>query len=585
MKKIVLGIVLVIFCHSSLVADEAISYAAHALTCLATGPSANYSVVGGTIGLVGSAEELFVARYTDTGILDTTFAAQGFTGFLPSPATSARGRAIAVQSSDAQIVVAGTAICENCQDFLIARFTTDGALDTTFATPNGYLLDSFDDSCAANSIKIQSDGKLVVAGYSVQSGIPHGVIVRYLSNGTLDTTFNGTGRKRISVGNFSCIEAVLVQSDDKLVTAGWAGINADSEQIVLTRTLSDGSADTTFGTAGVVTTSCNTWSHAMDLVQQDDGKIVIVGTTEHDKNKKMFAARYNTDGSLDTSFGTDGFFMHAVETECHGSALLLHENHIILIGSMVTGTDSLTSAIAMWLTTQGELDTSVNDMGMNIFYFGTRSRGYDVTLQNDNKLLVAGDTNNNILLSRIHATGVQLGLVDRSYGDEGFTSAPGNNHAGSNVVAYLWDEKSQNIAGGTFTAGSWQNRDLNKLFSFGSFVSLTGTDQFILEPGSFFIDASSPAYLVNNHRIGLFNYSNGFFEKLGTSEVANTTQSHSNVRSFVFVDQPKIFGIKHRCQTTRESDGFGSAANFDFTGPLGAAGNEVYTVVKVTKLS
>jgi len=145
----------------------------------------------------------------------------------------------------------------------------------------------------------------------------------------------------------------------------------------------------------------------------------------------------------------------------------------------------------------------------------------------------------------------------------------------------LQDRKTAGTAGGGFTNGAWQTRTLNtELYDDDGFVSLSG-NVFTLQPGTWLIEASAPAYRVAQHQTRLFDVSNTVFveNSEGTSEIANSsdsTQTRSFMRVIQTITQPKDYRLEHRCVTTQATNGLGFA--------LGQI-VEVYAEVLLTKLS
>ena len=201
---------------------------------------------------------------------------------------------VAIQS-DGKIVAAG----DSNFDFAVVRYNTDGSLDTSFGAGGKVttaLGSSFD---YGYSLALQPDGKIVVCG---QIGGDFG-LVRYNTDGSLDTSFDGDGKVITALGPAEDSgQSVAIQPDGKIVAAGRSsnGINFD---FAVVRYNPDGSLDTSFNGDGKVTTAVGpSDDHAWGVALQSDGKIVVCGET-----RGNFAlVRYNADGSLDTSFGEDG---------------------------------------------------------------------------------------------------------------------------------------------------------------------------------------------------------------------------------------------------------------------------------------
>ena len=164
----------------------------------------------------------------------------------------------------------------------MARYNVDGTLDQSFGTgglvSTGFAVDG-DDS--ANAVALQTDGKIIVVGqvgpHFSQAGANDTAfgIVRYNSNGTLDTTFDGDGKVTTDFGTTTDIAlAVAVQSNGKIVVAGTSGGN-----FALARYNTDGSLDGAFGAGGKTTTDFgSSFDSASAVVIQASGKIVAAGS-------------------------------------------------------------------------------------------------------------------------------------------------------------------------------------------------------------------------------------------------------------------------------------------------------------------
>jgi uncharacterized delta-60 repeat protein len=259
-------------------------------------------------GFSQTAGDFALARYNVDGSLDTSF---GANGKVNTPiGVDCTGRSV-IQQADGRLVVAGemeTAVSSDgsTADFALARYNSNGSLDASFgsggivSTPVGSGFD------LASSVIVQPDGKLVAAGYSTVSGIQAIALVRYNSNGSLDTSFGSGGKVLTSLGSGNCtIEKVVLQPDGKLVVGGSYLVSYPGN-FFLARYNSNGMLDTTFGSGGTVTTDFfGGEDQGYGLVLQADGKLVMAGC-DYNSDFKFAMARYNSDGSLDNSFGTSG---------------------------------------------------------------------------------------------------------------------------------------------------------------------------------------------------------------------------------------------------------------------------------------
>ena len=156
---------------------------------------------------------------------------------------------------------------------------------------------SSNDIC--NSIAIQSDGKIVAGGYSDNGTNNDFAVVRYNTNGSLDTTFNGTGKVTTAIGisGDGCY-SIAIQSDGKIVAGGYS-YNGTNNDFAVVRYNTNGSLDTTFN-GGIITTPIGiSGDVCLSIAIQSDGKIVAGGYSYNGANYDFAVVRYNTNGSLD----------------------------------------------------------------------------------------------------------------------------------------------------------------------------------------------------------------------------------------------------------------------------------------------
>jgi len=215
--------------------------------------------------------------------------------------------ALAIQS-DGQLVAAGTSSTGTQNEFALVRYNPDGSLDTTF-NGTGIVTTAIGSSTdQAFALAIQADGKLVAAGYSDNGAQDLFALVRYNPDGSLDATFNGTGIVTTAIGTIADLASALaIQPDGRLVAAGLSITTGTRNEFALVRYNADGSLDTTFNTTGMVTTAIGgKGDQANALVIQPDGKLVAAGSSYSGTQNRFALARYNTDGSRDATFNGSG---------------------------------------------------------------------------------------------------------------------------------------------------------------------------------------------------------------------------------------------------------------------------------------
>lgn len=270
-------------------------------------------VAAGHVLPTSMTEALALVRYDADGSLDASFGSGGIV-------TTAIGRdhlatAIVVQP-DGKLVVAGYVNVDphtTFRDFLVLRYNADGTLDGTFGS-GGKVLTDFGGDDGAAALVLQPDGKLVAAGFTeppMAGGTRDFALARYDSLGTLDPGF-GTGGMVTTdfAGADDVAQALVLQSDGKLVAAGSSGPAGGGTDFALVRYASDGSLDAGFGSGGRLTTDfAGRIDAAFALALQPDGELVAAGSTlavTPGSDADFALARFDTGGALDAGFGTGG---------------------------------------------------------------------------------------------------------------------------------------------------------------------------------------------------------------------------------------------------------------------------------------
>ena len=338
-------------------------------------------------------DDFVIVRYNSGGSLDTSFDTDGkvttdFGSYWED------GSGVTVQS-DGKILVAG---CAN-NEFALVRYNSDGSLDTSFDT-DGKVTTNFDSGYGfdfGNSVTVQSDGKILVAGdtYSQDTDIRNFALARYNSDGTLDTSFDTDGKVTTDFGGHDSGRSVTVQSDGKILVAGYS-YNGNNDDFALVRYNSDGSLDTSFDTDGKVTTDfTSSYDSGNSVTVQSDGKILVAGDTYTGDIHVFAVARYNSDGSLDTSFDADGKVITGFgsDYDSGNSVTVQSDGKILVAGYSDNGNNDDFTLVRY--NSDGSLDTSFDADGKVTTDFGSdNDSGNSVTVQSDGKILVAGYSDN-----------------------------------------------------------------------------------------------------------------------------------------------------------------------------------------------
>lgn len=269
-------------------------------------------VAAGITGANGT-DDFAVVRYNIDGTLDDTFGTGGIAiTDIGGSGNTDQLTSVAIQR-DGKIVAAGQTVIDGHCNFALARYNTNGSLDSGFGT-GGIIVSNISIDAWVTSIAVQSDGKIVAVGPSTDGSSFSFTVVRYLGNGTLDNDFGTGGIVLANVGtdNFDVAYSMAIQTDGKILVTGYSN-NGGTPEFALVRYNSNGALDTAFGTDGKVLTSIGgIGDDPYSIAVQSDGKIVVAGYTANRDSIDFAVVRYNTDGTLDSGFGTDGIYIPSI---------------------------------------------------------------------------------------------------------------------------------------------------------------------------------------------------------------------------------------------------------------------------------
>ena len=336
-----------------------------------------------------------LVRYRLDGSLDPTFGNNGKV-VISTPISSLH--AVALQP-DGKIVVAG-ANFNPTRDFLAIRFNKDGSLDTAFGSSGFATADFFQTTDEAWDLALQADGRIVLAGSSHDGLL---AVARFNLDGSLDASFGNGGKS--APGLAPGLEqglAVAIQPDGKIVAAG-SVVTDQHNDFLLTRFETNGALDTTFGDSRkVISDFGNSFDDIHDIVLQPDGKIVAAGTA----GNKFALARYNTNGSLDNTFGSGAKVTTTFLGEDDAQSVVLQrDGKIVMAGSTrVPGGGAVDPGLRSFAlaryNSDGGLDTAFGDQGKLITSFTQNAFARTVVLQPDDNLIAVGSNTADLAVVR-----------------------------------------------------------------------------------------------------------------------------------------------------------------------------------------
>jgi uncharacterized delta-60 repeat protein len=355
-----------------------------------------------------------------SGSLDTTF---GGDGLADSGSFGGEGTRMIMQPDGKFVIVGGSFV-----DFVLARFNNDGTLDTGFGGTGMITTDIAGGTGIeyARAVAAQPDGRLVVAG---ESSLPDGTrvvaLARYHSDGSLDTSFSGDGKvlEAAAAGNAA---AVAVQPDGKILVAGSipvANNPNDFGDAMVARFNADGSLDSSFGSAGVHVFALTAGTdHLSNIVLLTDGSMIVSGEAGRQVPENQGGvARLDANGALVTTFGTGGKV--ALAGAHLGAGLAVQADGKVLLAGGTAGFPS--NFALMRLNADGSADTSFGNGGavtVNISgaTSGLGDHALAVAVRNNGSIYVAGKSgsiNANFAIARFTSAGV----LDTTFSTDGFT--------------------------------------------------------------------------------------------------------------------------------------------------------------------
>ncbi len=435
----------------------------------------NNGIIAGGLGFNGTNNSNFaLARYDLSGALDGTF---GSGGILTTQLSTGADGIRALMLDDNNIIAGGFALNGNRTDFALARYGTNGVLDTTFDA-DGIVTTAIgggDDEI--NAIALQTDNKIIAAGFTVDANnkTRDFAVARYDTDGTLDPAFGTGGKVTTSISSnnttpgHDVINAVLIQPDGKIVAGGSSYKTEfppilDHTDFTLIRYNADGSVDTTgFGFSGIATTTINNRDDEINAIAlQSDGKIIAAGTSftvgtttnHHD----FTLTRYETNGSLDTTFGSSGITITPILNGAFAEAVALQSDGKIVVAGSSESNSGFDFSVARY-NSDGTLDITFDGDGIVTTAVSTgHDFGKTLKIMDDGKILVSGTTFIGGAPEQFAIVRYQSdGSLDATFGSNGIVTTPINN--GAQSLALAIQPLDGKIVLGGFSITAFNSRD------------------------------------------------------------------------------------------------------------------------------
>lgn len=351
--------------------------------------------------------------WAQAGSLDTSFGIDG--KVITTLGTySDKANALAIQGDD-KILMAGSKFSSFTKsDFALVRYMDDGSLDSSFGV-GGEVITTIENRSEAHAIAIQNNGKIIAGGASKWFIN----LARYNTNGSLDTTFGDNGIVITDVPDYygAVCRSVAIQDDGKIIIGGYASDSGDDQRhFIVLRYLSNGSLDTTFGANGMVIGSQGE-CHSVKI--QNTGEIVLGGTN----SGYFFIEKYHSSGTLDLSFGLNGKVVTFVETTAQGRSMVIQDDGKILLGGF-SHTSQYNYALVRY-NTNGLLDSFFGFYGVSITSIGDKGMAYSLAVQSDGKILLSGNSYTDSNIFHLTVARYQTdGTLDTDFGQGGKVITP-----------------------------------------------------------------------------------------------------------------------------------------------------------------
>ncbi|MEM0517405.1 T9SS type A sorting domain-containing protein [Aequorivita flava] len=327
-----------------------------------------------------------IARYNLNGTLDTSFGTNGVTVFNGAGYEEEYYRKVLSQS-DGKIVASGSFSLTANSEFVVNRFLADGSVDTSFGNSGELIV--FPESIYSGEMVLLNDDSLLAAGRLFENGISKIGLKKYLPDGTLDSTFGNNGVVITEVGNESnSAQKIEITSNNKIVVLGISQENGVTSQVLL-RYLSNGTLDTSFGSNGIVSITNEPDYSSNHIALYNDGKIAVHSSFldwQFDiMNNLIF--RYLPDGSFDTSFGNNGYINPNRNNFIISNIEVQENQRLLVFGELTDFFEGGGPFFMKRYYIDGYVDTGFNFVTNSTEYFVT-----DMLIQQDGKITCLANT-------------------------------------------------------------------------------------------------------------------------------------------------------------------------------------------------
>ena len=322
-------------------------------------------------------------------------------------------------------------------NFILARFNTNGSLDNSFGKSGFAITDAGSDNDMLLALAVKANGKIIAGGQSFRNNISQFALIQYNSNGVPDPGFGNNGIVITDFGN-SCNITALVLQNDKIIAVG-NYFNGSTNDFALARYKANGAPDLSFNGTGMLTSDFGFTDNPVSAAIQPDGKVVVGGySVDASYNSHFELARYTTQGILDNSFNMTGFiltdFGHPLEWL---SAIGIQKNGKIVAGGYSNDNNGIQNLAIEGFNSNGSIDSSFGTNGYVSTAFISADVGNFLTVTVDGNFLAGGYSFGAINVEFTVAQFKSNGSLVDHFGDGGklMSYYPGKDNIYSYVMA------------------------------------------------------------------------------------------------------------------------------------------------------
>ncbi len=297
--------------------------------------------------------------------------------------------ALAVQS-DGKLLVAGYSSNGAVMSITVARYLANGVLDINFNYDGVFTLNMGAGDSVARSIVVQNDGRILVAGSTFDMG-PRLTVVALTEDGYLDSTFGDSGQVVLPVVDEAIVTTDLkITADGSIIVAATIENSESSRYPLFAKMSSEGEIEEYFGEDGVVLREADYPIEVYGLALVDEGKILVAGSIEHDEIMQAGLLRFNADGTPDMTFGNQGELL----LEIGEFSSVVNDLHVESSGSVLlagsVNNEKFNQAFAARLMEDGTLDPyfAGNGLFKSSLEYDTVAHG--ITVQQDKIIVLVG---------------------------------------------------------------------------------------------------------------------------------------------------------------------------------------------------